>query len=202
MQLPFSKTHIVLASGNQGKIKEIQELLPDYQLLPQTSFNVPDIVEIHSTFVENALLKARHAAHYCQLPAIADDSGLVVDALNGAPGIYSARYAGDTASDTDNIEKLLHQLHGITHPQRRAYFVCVLVFLRHAKDPCPIITQGRWDGDILEKPQGINGFGYDPIFRVPHHDCSAAELSPDTKNVLSHRGQALAQLQKALSLTL
>jgi XTP/dITP diphosphohydrolase len=197
----LTKTTIVLASGNQGKIREIQTLLPDYQFIAQTERHVPNIPEIHTTFVENALLKARHAAQHCQLPSIADDSGLVVNALNGAPGIYSARYAGEKASDEDNIEKLLAQLKDLSQPQRQAYFVCVLVFLRDAEDPCPIIVQGRWDGYILEKPQGKNGFGYDPIFGIPHYHCSAAELSPDTKNKLSHRGQALAKLQQALSLS-
>ena len=198
---PLSKATIVVASGNQGKIREIQTLLPDYQCIAQTELHVPDILEIHATFVENALLKARHAAHHCQLPCIADDSGLVVNALNGAPGIYSARYAGEKASDEDNIKKLLAKLNDLSQPQRKAYFFCVVVFLKNAEDPCPIIAQGRWDGYILKKPQGKNGFGYDPIFGVFDYHCSAAELSPDTKNMLSHRGQALAKLQQALSLS-
>lgn len=189
---------LVIASGNTGKIKEFQALLPNYSLIPQTQFNVSEIEETGATFVENAILKARHAAKISNLPAIADDSGLVVSVLNDAPGIYSARYAGQGASDAENITKLLRELDGVPLPQRHAYFFCVLVLMRHAQDPCPIIAQGRWDGYILEQPQGEKGFGYDPIFGVPTHNCSAAELSFEIKNALSHRGKALMQLQRDL----
>lgn len=189
---------LVLASGNAGKIQELQALLPNYTLIPQTQFNVPEIAETGSTFVENAILKARNATKISKYPAIADDSGLVIAALNDAPAIYSARYAGENASDAENIEKVLRELDGVPLPNRQAYFFCVLVLLRHENDPCPIIAQGRWDGYILSQPQGINGFGYDPIFGVPSHHCSAAQLSFDVKNSLSHRAQALANLQEAL----
>lgn len=193
-----TKPSLVLASGNAGKIKELQTLLPDYLLIPQTQFDVPEIAETGTTFVENAILKARHAAKISKLPAIADDSGLVVAALNDAPAIYSARYAGQGASDAENIAKLLRELNGVPFSQRNAYFFCVLVLMRHADDPCPIIAQGRWDGYILEQPRGEHGFGYDPVFYVPIHQCSAAELLLEIKNSLSHRGKALAQLQREL----
>ncbi|MEI6745129.1 MAG: RdgB/HAM1 family non-canonical purine NTP pyrophosphatase [Methylococcaceae bacterium] len=189
---------LVLASGNAGKIKELQALLPNYVLIPQTQFNVSEIEETGTTFVENAILKARHAAKISKLPAIADDSGLVVAALNDAPGIYSARYAGQGATDAENITKILHALDGVPLAQRHAYFFCVLVLMRHTDDPCPIIAQGRWDGYILEQSQGNQGFGYDPIFGVLSHDCSAAELSFDIKNSLSHRGKALKKLRQEL----
>lgn len=187
---------LVLASGNSGKIKELQALLPDCTLIPQTQFNVSEIEETGTTFVENAILKARHAAKISNLPAIADDSGLVVAALNDEPGIYSARYAGQGASDAENIAKLLQALDGVPNEKRQAYFFCVLVFMRHANDPCPIIAQGRWDGFILDKLIGEKGFGYDPIFYVPTYDCSAAELPFEIKNTLSHRAKALATLQQ------
>lgn len=189
---------LVLASGNAGKIKELQALLPNYTLIPQTQFNVPEIAETGTTFVENAILKARHAAKISKLPAIADDSGLVIAALNDAPAIYSARYAGENATDFENIEKVLRELDGVPLPHRQAYFFCVLVLLSHENDPCPIIAQGRWDGYILNQPQGENGFGYDPIFGVPSHHCSAAQLPFEVKNSLSHRAQALIKLQEAL----
>ena len=189
---------LVLASGNAGKIRELQALLPDFSLRPQTDFAVPEIAETGGSFVENAILKARNAARYAQLPAIADDSGLVVHALNDAPGIYSARYAGPDANDAQNISKLLHELDGVAMPERRAYFFCVLVFMRHENDPCPFIAQGRWDGTILERPEGEFGFGYDPVFGVASHHCSAAQLSLEVKNSLSHRGKALALLKHAL----
>ncbi|MEI7840612.1 MAG: RdgB/HAM1 family non-canonical purine NTP pyrophosphatase [Methylococcaceae bacterium] len=190
---------LVLASGNAAKIKELQALLPNYELIPQTQFNVSEIEETGTTFVENAILKARHAARISKLPAIADDSGLVVAALNDAPGIYSARYAGQGATDAENIAKLLRELNGVPITERRAYFFCVSVLMRHADDPCPLIAQGRWEGYILEQPSGENGFGYDPIFGVSTHSCSAAELPFEIKNSLSHRGKALMQLQCELS---
>lgn len=189
---------LVLASGNSGKIKELQALLSNYTLIPQTQFNVPEIAETGTTFVENAILKARHAAKISKLPAIADDSGLVIAALNDAPAIYSARYAGENATDAENIEKVLRELDGVPLLHRHAYFFCVVVLLRHENDPCPIIAQGRWEGYILDYPQGENGFGYDPIFGVPSHHCSAAQLPFEIKNSLSHRAQALAKLQATL----
>ncbi len=191
---------IVLATGNLGKVREINELLADHDLevVPQSDFNVPEAEETGLTFVENAILKARNAAAHTGLPAIADDSGLEVDALDGAPGIYSSRYAGSTATDKDNLEKLLADLGDLPDAQRSARFQCLMVYLRHVKDPTPILCQGTWEGRILFAPRGSNGFGYDPVFYVPGHDCSSAELSPDIKNRLSHRGQALRKLIMAL----
>ncbi|MDD5579931.1 MAG: RdgB/HAM1 family non-canonical purine NTP pyrophosphatase [Methylobacter sp.] len=185
---------IVLASGNLGKIKEIQALLTDYLLVPQSVFNVAEVEETGSTFVENAILKARNAALHCNLPAIADDSGLVVDALNGAPGVISARYAGIGSSDQQNLEKLLQELAGVPEQQRSARFICVMVFMKHADDPFPVIAQGVWEGRILDHASGTNGFGYDPVFWVPEQNCTSAELSAAAKNSLSHRGQALRLL--------
>lgn len=185
---------IVLASGNTGKIKEIQAILANHLIVPQSAFNVLEAEETGSTFVENAIIKARNAALHCKLPAIADDSGLVVDALNGAPGVISARYAGVGASDQDNVIKLLQQLEGIPEEQRSARFICVMVFMTHSEDPFPVIAQGVWEGLILNEQIGSNGFGYDPVFWVPSYQCASAELSPEVKNSLSHRGQALKQL--------
>lgn len=187
---------IVLASSNSGKLREFNQLLGGLQIevLPQSHFNVVDAEETGLSFVENALLKARNAAQHTNLPALADDSGLEVDALRGAPGIYSARYAGVGASDAENLKKLLDQLQHVAPPQRTARFQCVLVYLRHALDPTPLICQGTWEGSILPQPRGSNGFGYDPVFYVPTHACSAAELTPQIKNSLSHRGQALHDL--------
>ncbi|MGZ8943768.1 MAG: RdgB/HAM1 family non-canonical purine NTP pyrophosphatase [Methylobacter sp.] len=185
---------IVLASGNPGKIREIQAMLADHPIVPQSAFNVIDAEETGSTFVENAILKARNAALHCQLPAIADDSGLVVDALNGAPGVISARYAGVGASDQDNVDKLLRELEGVPAELRTARFICVMVFMEHANDPCPVIAQGVWEGRILDHAVGENGFGYDPVFWVPERNCASAELPPVVKNSLSHRGQALKTL--------
>ena len=195
----MSKT-IVLASSNAGKVREFNQLLGDLQLevVPQSQFNVADADETGLTFVENAILKARNAAQHTGLPALADDSGLEVDALHGAPGIYSARYAGPNASDTENLEKLLGMLKDVPGEKRGARFQCVLVYLRHALDPTPLICQGTWEGRILTAPRGTSGFGYDPVFFVPTHACSAAELPAETKNTLSHRGQALRQLLAAL----
>ena len=191
----FSNTQkIVLASGNPGKIKEIQALLAGHPIVPQSTFNVVECEETGTTFVENAILKARNAALHCKLPAIADDSGLVVDVLDGAPGVISARYAGIGATDQDNLQKLLQELEGVPEHQRSARFICVMVFMEHALDPCPILAQGVWEGRIMTHAQGSNGFGYDPVFWVPGQHCASAELSPDLKNALSHRGQALKQL--------
>ncbi|MDO9424243.1 MAG: RdgB/HAM1 family non-canonical purine NTP pyrophosphatase [Methylobacter sp.] len=185
---------IVLASGNPGKIREIQAILADHPIVPQSMLNVVDVEETGTTFVENAILKARNAALHCKLPAIADDSGLVVDALNGAPGVISARYAGAIANDRDNLNKLLRELEGVPAELRTARFICVMVFMEHANDPCPAIAQGVWEGLILDHAVGENGFGYDPVFWVPSHNCTSAELPAVVKNALSHRGQALKAL--------
>ncbi|MBB1274780.1 MULTISPECIES: XTP/dITP diphosphatase [Psychromonas] len=186
----------VLATGNQGKVKEMSELLNSFsiEVLPQSKFNVPDVPETGTTFVENAIIKARHAAKLTGLPAIADDSGLEVDFLNGQPGIYSARYAGESATDQDNIDKLLNKLEGINPEQRKARFQCVLVYLRHELDPTPIICQGTWEGSITETVEGENGFGYDPVFWVESEQSTSAQLSKQRKSELSHRGKALTQL--------
>ncbi len=192
---------VVLASSNPGKVREFNELLADHhiEVVPQSQFGVPDAEETGLSFVENAILKARNAARHTGLPAIADDSGIEVDALAGAPGIYSARYAGSGASDQANLEKLLTALEGVPEAGRSARFQCLMVYLRHADDPTPLICQGTWEGRILSVPRGSNGFGYDPVFFVPTHGCSAAELEPAVKNALSHRGLALRQLVAALT---
>ena len=197
MSLPNSNK-IVLASGNSGKIKEIQAILTNYSIVTQQEFNIQEVEETGSTFIENAIIKARNAAFHSKLPAIADDSGLVVDALNGAPGVISARYAGPHASDQENLQKLLIDIKDIPESKRSARFICVIVLMRHAKDPFPIITQASWEGNILTHSRGDNGFGYDPIFWVPSENCSSAELSTLRKNQLSHRGQALRQLTNFL----
>ena len=191
---------LVLASNNPGKAREIGQLLAGRHITvrPQSDFGVPEAEETGLTFVENALIKARNAALHSGLGAIADDSGIEVDALNGAPGIYSARYAGPGADDMANNRKLLQALADVGEAERSARFLCVMVYLRHAEDPTPLICQGTWEGRILHAPQGSNGFGYDPLFFVPDENCSAAELPPQTKNRLSHRGQALRQLLQAL----
>jgi len=195
----FSKHQkIVLASGNPGKIREIQALLAEHPIVPQSDFSISDAEETGTTFVENAIIKARHAAQHSGLPAIADDSGLVVDALDGAPGVYSARYAGPGSSDLDNLQKLLRELEGVPEAQRSARFICVLAFMKHGADPTPVIAQGVWEGRILTRPAGSNGFGYDPVFWVPTHQCASAELAPEVKNALSHRGQALRNLTAML----
>lgn len=193
--------HIVLASNNAGKVREINQLLAESHIdvVPQSAFGVGEVAETGLSFVENAIIKARHAALHSGLPAIADDSGLEVDALEGAPGIYSARYAGPEGDDAANNAKLLAALEGLSEEARDARFQCVLVYLRHANDPVPIICQGTWEGRILHAPRGNNGFGYDPLFFVPTHGCSSAELDPATKNRLSHRGQALRKLCAALA---
>lgn len=192
--------NIVLASNNQGKVREFNQLLAELALtvVPQAQYEVSEIPETGLTFVENAIIKARHAADVTGLPAIADDSGLEVDALQGAPGIYSARFAGEDASDEQNLQQLLNQLQDVPDEQRTARFQCVLVFMRHARDPTPIICQGTWEGHILTAPKGGNGFGYDPVFFVDSESCSAAELDAERKNSLSHRGQALKLLVGAL----
>lgn len=191
---------IVLATGNKGKVKELDNLLTDagYQVIAQSEFNVPDADETGLTFIENAIIKARHAAQLTGLPAIADDSGLAVDILGGAPGIYSARYSGEGATDQKNIDKLLSALKDIPLEKRTAHFNCALVYLRHPEDPTPIICQGKWQGRILTEEHGAGGFGYDPIFYVPEFECTAAELPREQKSLISHRGQALKLLLAAL----
>ncbi len=192
---------VVLASNNAGKVREINQLLQDQQIqvIPQREFQIEDIEETGLSFVENAILKARHAAKESGLAAIADDSGLEVDALKGAPGIYSARYAGPGCNDQDNNNKLLESLRDVPEDERSARFQCLMVYMRHADDPTPIICQGTWEGRIVLQPQGDNGFGYDPLFFVPQENCTSAQLSPEIKNRLSHRGQALNKLLTALS---
>ncbi|SEW13489.1 RdgB/HAM1 family non-canonical purine NTP pyrophosphatase [Luteibacter sp. 329MFSha] len=192
---------IVLASGNAGKVIELEQLLEGtgVQLVAQTSLGVVDADETGLTFVENALIKARHAARATGLPALADDSGICVDALDGAPGLYAARYAGTHGDSAANNAKLLRELDGVPPEKRGAYFIAVLVLLRHADDPAPLIAEGRWYGHILEAPRGEGGFGYDPLFLPDGHDVSAAELDFALKNRLSHRGQALERLKAGLA---
>ena len=194
------KKRIVLASNNAGKVREFNQLLTggEVEVIPQSEFSVAEIEETGLTFVENALLKARNASEHTGLPAVADDSGLEVDALQGAPGIYSARYAGAGASDLDNLEKLLEALKDVPDEKRSARFQCLMVYMRHAKDPTPRIFQGTWDGRILFEARGDNGFGYDPVFYVPDQRCSSAQLPAEVKNRLSHRGQALRLLVNSL----
>jgi len=186
-------TRIVLASGNAGKVREINKLFAGsgIEVIPQTELGVPEVPETGTTFVENAIIKARHAAEVTGLPAISDDSGIEVDALDARPGVYSARYAGENASDLDNNNLMLKELDGIAEPERTARYQCLIVFMRSHTDPVPLITQGSWEGRILEAPQGDDGFGYDPIFYVPTHNCSGGELALDVKNTLSHRAIAL-----------
>jgi len=185
---------ITLASGNHGKLTELRCLLAPlgYTLTAQADLGISDVPETGLTFVENALIKARHAAVKSKGPAIADDSGLCVDALGGAPGIYSARYAGAQASDTENNRKLIHDLNGIKN--RNACFICVLVYLRSAEDPVPLIACGSWQGKIIDKAIGGNGFGYDPHFYLDTLECTSAQLAADKKNAISHRGQAGVEL--------
>lgn len=193
-----SNQRIVLASGNQGKLKELSSRLASLpiELVTQKSLDIEAAEETGLTFIENAILKARHAAQKSGLPAIADDSGIEVDALNGEPGIYSARYAGDDATDQANIDKLLTQL--TSHDNKTARFHCVIVYLKHANDPCPLICQASWEGQITDTLSGEHGFGYDPIFWLPALNKTAAELSRGEKNQISHRGKALNQLLPVL----
>lgn len=188
---------LVLATGNVGKLKEIKRIFSglDVDIVPQSEFDAPEADEIGLSFVENAIIKARSAAAHTSLPALADDSGIEVDALQGEPGIHSARYAGN---DESNIDKLLRELSGTADNQRTARFQCVMVYVRHAADPVPLISQGSWEGRILTERQGEGGFGYDPVFFVPEHGCSAAELSADAKNAISHRGKALNEMMLLL----
>lgn len=191
---------VVLASNNKGKVREINAVLEELSIkvTPQSEFNVEEAEETGLSFVENALIKARNAAEHTHHPAIADDSGIEVPALDGRPGIYSARYAGIGASDEENLNKLINDIKDLPEEDRTAQFVCVMVYMRHANDPIPVISQGIWKGTLLTEPRGKNGFGYDPIFFVSTHDCCSAELLPEVKNQLSHRGQALRQLVKLM----
>lgn len=197
----MSDNRIVLASNNAGKVREINQLLAGagIEVVSQSAYDIAEAEETGQTFVENAILKARNAALYSELPAVADDSGIEVDALKGAPGIYSARYAGIDAGDEENWQKLLREMKDVHELDRSARFQCVMVYMRHAYDPTPLICQGTWEGRVLLEPRGENGFGYDPVFFVPEKSCSAAELDAETKNGLSHRGQALRKLLEALS---
>lgn len=187
---------IVLASANRAKLAELQACLQhlSFTIIPQTECQLESVAETGLSFVENAILKARHAAQATGLAALADDSGLVVDALQGLPGIHSARYAGEHATDQDNIDKLLAAMQDIPDEQRGAHFFCVIVLMRHAKDPVPLISQGCWQGVILRAPQGEHGFGYDPVFYLPDHRRTAAQLPAGQKNSISHRGQAITNL--------
>lgn len=193
-----SAKKIVLASSNEGKLKEFQILLKNhgYEILPQSEYSVPDADESGLTFVENAIIKARNACKHSGLPALADDSGIEVDALNGAPGIYSARYSGDDATDASNNEKLLEVLKGLPKSKRSARYQCILVYMKHAEDPTPAICQGTWEGYIMDKPVGEYGFGYDPLFFVPTHNCTSAQLAREVKNTISHRAAAMQKLLK------
>jgi XTP/dITP diphosphohydrolase len=191
---------LVLASSNQGKLVELRDLLGDgFELHAQSEFGVDDVEETGLSFVENAILKARHASRATGLPALGDDSGLCVDALHGAPGLYSARYAGEHGNSEANIDKLLRELDGVDDARRGARFACVLALVRDADDPRPVIAEGTWEGRILRGRRGGNGFGYDPVFFSPAHGCSAAELPAEVKNRDSHRGKALAMLRERLA---
>lgn len=194
--MSYSLEKIVIATGNAGKLREIRQMLEGsgITVLPQSDFSVPDADETGLSFIENAILKARHAAKLTGLPALADDSGLEVDALGGEPGIYSARYAGAGAGDAANNAKLVAALKALPPQKFTARFQCVMAFVRHASDPVPLIAQGSWDGEMVLEPRGENGFGYDPLFWVPEKGCCSAELSKDEKNALSHRGKALQQM--------
>ena len=189
---------LVLASNNPGKLREFAQMLAtiDFEVLPQAQFDVPEAEEPHFTFVENALAKARHAAKLTGLPALADDSGICLSALGGEPGVHSARYAGEPKSDARNNQKMLADLKD--KADRRAHYVCVLVFVLHADDPQPVIAEGEWHGEIVDTPQGENGFGYDPYFWVPEKGLTVAQMAADDKNAMSHRGKALRRLMEQL----
>lgn len=195
---------VVVASGNPGKLKEIGRLLQplEFDIVAQAEFGIGEAEEPAPTFVENALLKARHAAEQCNFPVLADDSGIEVPALGGAPGIYSARYAGTHGDNEANNKKLLDEMQGLEGKERYANFRCVMVWMRHANDPAPIVAEGVWRGRIIDAPRGSGGFGYDPLFLVPDLGKTGAELAPAVKNKISHRGLALAELVRRLQQTL
>ena len=192
---------LVLASSNPGKLRELSALLDEsrYKIIPQADFNVPEVAETGTTFVENAIIKARHAAQYTGLAALADDSGIVIDALNGEPGVRSARFSGSDASDESNNILLVEKLRSVPEAQRSARYQAVIVYMRNAADPSPIICEGSWEGIIVLEAKGSGGFGYDPYFYLPDYGCTSAELSADEKNRISHRGQALRLLIEKLS---
>ncbi len=192
---------VTLASSNKGKLAEFQQLLSglNFDVVPQSEFQVPDAIENGLCFVENAIIKARHASKLTGLPAIADDSGLEVDFLHGAPGIYSSRFSGENATDEKNNQRLLSLLQEAEENERTARFQCLLVYMRHPEDPTPIICQGTWEGLITLNPEGDNGFGYDPLFFIPEFNCTSAQLEKTQKNKISHRGKAMAQLLQRLS---
>lgn len=190
---------LVLATNNPGKLKELLALFPDKDVRPQTDFFSEQAEETGLSFIENALIKARFASQKTGLPAIADDSGIEVAALNGEPGIYSARYAGIGATDTQNLYKLLETMHEVADDQRQASYYCAMVCVRHANDPTPLIGLGRWQGELLRQPKGDGGFGYDPIFYLPDYQCTAAEIDAELKNQISHRAQALQALVAQLA---
>ena len=193
------KTKIILATSNPGKTKEFNAMLGSvFEVVSQKDMNVEEVPETGLSFVENALIKARNAAKHSGLPALADDSGIVVDAINGEPGIYSARYAGPSSKDEENTQKLLNVMSQVSDSERTARFWCSIVYVRHAMDPTPLVIQHGWEGEILREKKGTNGFGYDPIFYVPTHGCSSAELDPAEKNKISHRGLALQELLSIL----
>lgn len=198
--MPGSEMAMVIASGNPGKLKELTEMLAPlgWQIRSQGEWQIEEAEEAGLSFIENALIKARHAAEHCGLPALGDDSGLVVDAINGAPGIFSARYAGENADDAANNAKLLLALKDIPNPERTAHFYCAMAFVRYPDDPAPLLAIGQWQGSILQAPRGSGGFGYDPLFWLEEQQCASAELSPVEKNRLSHRGQALAAMVEQL----
>ncbi len=200
-QIMEKKREIVVASGNPGKLREFSQLFSPYRItvLPQSAFAVPAVEETGSSFAENALLKARHAASHTRRPVIADDSGIEVDVLNGEPGVYSARYAGEGASDLENLQLLLRNiaLAGVRDPAAR--FRCVVTYVRSGDDTEPLVAQGVWEGFIADKPAGEHGFGYDPVFYVPSHGCTSAQLPTEVKNVISHRGQALCRLVEIMN---
>ena len=198
MMLP---KQIILASGNQKKLKELSHILSDFsvELIPQTQLNVTDAVEDGLTFVENAIKKARHACRHTGKPAIADDSGIEVDYLEGRPGIYSARFAGEQANDENNLQKLLDELNNVPQEKRTARYQCIIVYMQHENDPTPIICQAHWEGRILTEKVGDGGFGYDPIFYCEQSQKSAAQMTPEEKAAISHRGKALAQFKQQFS---
>jgi XTP/dITP diphosphohydrolase len=191
---------LVLASGNRGKLNELSDLLQslNYQIYSQAELGVPEVLETGTTFVENAIIKARNAAQHTGFAALADDSGIEIDVLDGAPGVYSARFSGDDATDQKNNALLVEKLRGVSMAERTARYRAVIVYMRHASDPSPIICEGSWEGLIQLEPQGSGGFGYDPHFFLPEKSCTSAELSAEEKNNLSHRGQALRQLVNRL----
>jgi XTP/dITP diphosphohydrolase len=192
---------LVVASSNPGKLRELLQLFAstEYELFPQSEYSVPEVAETGTTFVENAIIKARNAAQHTGFAALADDSGIEVDALDGAPGVYSARFAGAGASDAENNALLVEKLYSVPDSQRRARYRAVIVFMRNSADPSPLICEGSWEGEIILEPRGNGGFGYDPYFYLPDQGCTSAELSAEHKNKLSHRGQALRKLIRRMA---